>query len=170
MSLLAELATTMLANVQPGQPRQRTLAKGLQLRLELVGAEYQLCMQRPRSEPSMREIAIVWAAFGIPRDAPGRWDGTAYEVRWRVTATTPELVHAVPVDPPAQTRWAIPPGTRCFADVVLYTQRARDSPAAERARWLGCARNIIAQHAPLDWRAAFAREHVDAALVAALLD
>ena len=170
MSLLAELATTMLANVQPGQPRQRTLAKGLQLHLALLGADYHLRMHRPRSEPSMREIAIVWAAFGIPRDALGHWDGTTYAVRWRVTTTAPAPVHAAPAGPPAPTHWPLPPGTPCFADVLLYTQRARNAPAAEHDRLLGCARNIIAQHWPLDWRAAFAREHVDAVLVAALLD
>jgi len=64
----------------------------------------------------------------------------------------------------------IPPGTPCFADVLLYVARARDSPEAEAERVLDCARNIIRNHALLDWRDAFAREHVDAAIVAALLD
>lgn len=70
MSTLAELATTMLANVQPDQLRERTLGKGLRLRLDLVGAARTGCAwDVPRSELSMHEIEIVWAEFGILRAA-----------------------------------------------------------------------------------------------------
>jgi len=64
--------------------------------------------------------------------------------------------------------------TPLLADVLLGIQRMqalRDAgDTAEADRYCVGIRARIAMHWPLDWRAAFAREHIDAALVAALLD
>lgn len=65
-------------------------------------------------------------------------------------------------------------GTPLLIDVLRAIERIEAfraaGDAAEADQWCAGLRARIAHHWPLDGRGAFARTHIDAALVAALLD